>query len=134
MTEVPGSPLCPRAVEDAAILWVLDYERRSGRSPRDTRNRGEAADIQSDERVIEVKATGGSARGWFIWMEPRQIDEARSNPNFHLYIVDNVRQGNPELFRLVDLHGDELAALVAHAREKKHYEVPFPTSVYDRLS
>ena len=50
--------------------------------------------------MIEVKAYGRSARGSDLWLETRQAEEARSNPDgFHVYVVDNVRQGNANLFR-----------------------------------
>ena len=45
--------------------------------------------------MIEVKAFGLSACGNDLWLETRQVDEARTNGRFHLYVVDNVRQGNP---------------------------------------
>ena len=120
-----------KAVEDAAIAFVIDHERRSGRVARDTRGRGAAADVESDDRIIEVKAAGGSARGADLWLETRQVDEARRNPNFHLYVVDNVRQGDPGVFGLVDLHGEVLNRLLERAKEQRYYAVPFPVSVYD---
>ena len=64
-----------RAKEDAAIAWVLELERHAGREPRDTRHRGAPADIESDDRIIEVKAVGKRARGEFLWLEARQVDE-----------------------------------------------------------
>jgi hypothetical protein len=45
--------------------------------------------------VIEVKAFGLSARGNDLWLETRQVDEARTNGRFRLYVVDNVRKGDP---------------------------------------
>lgn len=53
-----------RAVENAAIEYVLAYEREQGRKAWDTRGHGAAADLESDDgRLIEVKAYGRSARG-----------------------------------------------------------------------
>lgn len=53
-----------RAIEDAAITFVLDLERKAGRSPVDRRyEKAYAADIESLPRIIEVKAVGGSQRG-----------------------------------------------------------------------
>lgn len=58
------SSAATRAVEDAAIAWVMERpERRAGRSPRDTRHRGAPADIESSGRLIEVKAFMRSTRG-----------------------------------------------------------------------
>jgi hypothetical protein len=84
-----------RAVENAAIAFVLAYEQAHGREATDTRGGHAPADVESDDRVIEVKALGLSARGNDLWLETRQVDEARTNGRFHLYAVDNVRQGNP---------------------------------------
>ena len=53
-----------KAIEDAAIKFVLDLERAAGRSPRDRRYEAAfAADIESLPWIIEVKAVGGSQRG-----------------------------------------------------------------------
>jgi hypothetical protein len=60
MAEIVGK----KAIEDAAIAWVIDLERAAGREARDTRHRGAPADIESPPRVIEVKAFGKSNRGF----------------------------------------------------------------------
>jgi hypothetical protein len=86
-----------KQVEVAAIAYVLDYERQQGRVARDTRHGGEAADLESSGRIIEVKAYGSSGRGCDVWLEVRQFEEARSNPNFYLYIVEQVCSGAPTL-------------------------------------
>ncbi len=52
-----------RAVENAAIEFVMQYERTRGRDAIDTRHAGAAGDLASPERVIEVKAYGTSSRG-----------------------------------------------------------------------
>lgn len=128
---MPGEIHGNHAVEDAAIRWVLAYERAQGREARDARHQGEAADVISSGRVIEVKAYSGSARGSDLWLEVRQVEEARQNKDFHVYVVENVRQGDPSLFRLIDLHGETLARLLDRAKEQRYYTVPFPVAVYD---
>jgi len=115
-----------RAVENAAITFVLAYELAHGREATDTRGGHAPADVESDDRVIEVKAFGLSARGNDLWLETRQVDEARTNGRFHLYVVDNVRQGNPAAFRLIDLHGDVLTRLLERARPQRYVTLPFP--------
>ncbi len=122
-----------RAIEDAAIAYVLQYEQARGREARDTRHAGAAGDLISGDRVIEVKAYGKSSRGQDLWLEVRQVEEARSNPNFWLYIVENVRQGDPAQFRLLEIGGKELQSLLSRARERRYYEVPWPVAAYDRL-
>jgi hypothetical protein len=127
MAELRGN----KAVEDAAIAWVIDLELAAGRSPRDTRFKGAPADIESPPRLIEVKAFGKSNRGYDLWLETRQVDEARSNRNFYLYVVENVRQGDPELFTLKVIGGDRLAKLLMRAKEQRYYTVPWPVADYD---
>ena len=52
-----------KAIENAAIEWVMGLERAVGRQPRDTRYEGAPADIESPPRMIEVKSFGTSNRG-----------------------------------------------------------------------
>ena len=127
MSEIVGSG----AVEEAAINWVLSLERAAGREPRDSRHEGAPGDILSPPRVIEVKAFGKSARGTFLWLEVRQVEEARRNPDFFVYVVENVGQGDPSKFTLKVLGGGRLARLLERAREKRYFEVPWPVKDYD---
>lgn len=120
-----------RAIENAAIQYVLAYEAAQGRIARDTRGKGAPADVESNGRVIEVKAAGGSARGADLWLEARQVHEAESNANFWLYVVENVRQGDPALFRLILLGGEQLARLLAKKKALTTYTVPFPVAEFD---
>lgn len=121
-----------KAIEDAAIAFVMDLERGAGRSPVDRRYEAAfAADIESLPRIIEVKAVGGSQRGWFLPLEIPQLNEARTNPTFFVYIVDNVRQGDPATFGLKILGGQRLARLIAKAKERRYFEVPVPVAEYD---
>jgi hypothetical protein len=121
-----------KAIEDAAVAYVMDLERRAGRAPIDMRNVASfPADIESPPRAIEVKAVGGDQRGWFLWLEVAQVEEARRNPGFYVYVVDHVRQGDPRGFRLKVLHGVQLQRLLERAREKRYFEMPFPVAEFD---
>ncbi len=120
-----------KAVESAAIDWVMTLERMAGRNPRDARYERGPADIESPPRVIEVKAFGKSNRGFDLWLETRQVEEARSNPNFYLYVVENVRQGDSSLFTLRVLGGDHLQRLLRRAKEQHYFTVPWPVADYD---
>ena len=132
LDESPAPLLGNKAIEDAAIAFVLDLERQAGRTPVDRRyEKAYAADIESLPRVIEVKAVGGSQRGWFLPLEVPQVNEARSNPDFYIYVVDNVRQGDPAKFGLKILGGDRLARLLEKAKERRYFEVPVPVAEYD---
>jgi hypothetical protein len=127
MTELRGN----KAIEDAAIAWVMELERAAGRKPSDTRYRGAPADIESPPRLIEVKAFGKSNRGYDLWLETRQVDEARRNANFYVYVVENVAQGDPAKFTLKVLGGERLARLLERAKEQRYYTVPWPVAEYD---
>lgn len=81
--------------------------------------------------MIEVKAFGKSNRGYDLWLEPRQMGEARSNPKFYIYVVENVRQGDPALFTLRVLGGARLLALLERAKEQHYFTVPWPVAHYD---
>jgi hypothetical protein len=67
---------------------------------------GAAADVKIDDRIIEVKAYGRSARGQDLWLEARQVAEAESHPDFWVYVVDTVRQGDPVEYCLRLLGGE----------------------------
>jgi len=123
-----------RAIEDAAIAFVVRWEAEHGRPTQDTRGAGAAADVAGPDRVIEVKAYGQSARGQDLWLEPRQKAEAASNPDFWIYVVDNVRQGDPANFRLLQIGGDDLQRLLQRAVERRYFTVPWPVASYDALA
>jgi hypothetical protein len=131
-SERPKPLVSNRAIEDAAIRWVMRLEEAAGRRPVDCRQRPRyPGDIASPPRVIEVKAYGKSNRGMFLWLEVAQVEAARADPNFCLYIVENVAQGDPEKFSLKVLRGERLAALLERAKERRYFEVPWPVAAYD---
>jgi hypothetical protein len=70
-----------KAIEDAAIEWGIGLERAAGRQPRDTRYQGAPADIESPPQLIEMKSFGTSNRGYDLWLEVRQVEEAKANWN-----------------------------------------------------
>jgi hypothetical protein len=129
MAELRGN----KAIEDAAIAYVIERERAAGREAIDARYLGKPADVESPPRLVEVKAVGKpSARSdGFMWLETRQVETARENPNFYVYLVENVRQGDPALFTLRVFGGDQLKRLLARAKERRYYEVPLPVKEYD---
>jgi hypothetical protein len=127
MVELIGN----KSIEDAAIAWVMELERAEGREPCDTRYSGGEADIVSPPRLIEVKAFGRSNRGYGLWLEIPQVEAARRNSNFYVYVVENVRQGDPSLFTLKVLDADRLRHLLERAKERRYYEVPWPVADYE---
>jgi hypothetical protein len=109
----------------------MELERAAGRQPQDTRYKRAPADIESPPRLIEVKAFGTSNRGYDLWLETRQVDEARKNRDFYVYVVENVRQGDPELFSVRVLGGTRLHDLLSHAKERHYFSIPWPVADYD---
>jgi hypothetical protein len=112
----------------------LGHEARARGGARDTRTRyrGAPADIESPPRLIEVKAVGkASCRGDTLWLETRQVEEARANRNFYVYLVENVRQGDRRGFALKVFGGERLARLIARAKERRYLEVPLPVADYE---
>jgi hypothetical protein len=132
----PTTPLAGnRAIEDAAIRWVMQLEQAAGRLPVDRRHDPTfPADIESLPRRIEVKAIGTSTRGWFLPLEVSQMEEARRNRNFYVYVVENTRQGDPTKFTLKVLSGTRLQQLLLGAKERRYFEVPWPIQHYDQTT
>ena len=81
--------------------------------------------------MIEVKAFGTSNRGYDLWLETRQVDEAHKNTCLYVYVVENVRQGDPALFTLRVLGGARLQHLLTHAKQQHYFTVPWPVADYD---
>jgi hypothetical protein len=78
-----------------------------------------------------VKAYGKSARGSELWLEDRQVREAESNDQFFVYVVENVKQGDSDQFRLVALGGERLRSLLSRKRQQTYWTVPWPVTDYD---
>jgi hypothetical protein len=100
----------------------------------DTRGRGAAGDVAGATRTIEVKAYGCSARGQDLWLETRQVEHSKRDPDFWLYVVENVRQGDPARFRLLEIGGDTLRSLIDRTVERRYFTVPWPVAIYDALA
>jgi len=128
MPKISGS----KPVENAAVAWVMELERAAGREPVDRRYvRGFPGDIDSPPRIIEIKSSYGSFRGWFLPLQPVQVERGRDDPNFYIYVVENVAQGDPAAFTLKVLNGDRLRRLIERATARTSYEVPWPVAEYD---
>ncbi len=128
MSELPTNS----EIENAAIACVIAREHAAGRQAVDVRYRGEPADIRSPPRHIEVKAYGTTVRGYELWLEAGQVEEARQNPEFYVYVVENVRQGDHRSFTLKVLGSPHLQQLLQRAKEQHDYTVAWPVAAYDR--
>lgn len=121
-----------RAIEDAAIDWIMELERLAGRAPVDRRHVATfAGDVWSDPHTIEVKAVGGSARGYSLPLESSQFEAAGTDPNFVLDVVENVAQGDPTKFVHHRFEGTALHRLVGRGIRRTYFEVPVPVEEYD---
>jgi hypothetical protein len=118
------------AIEQAAIEWVMGLERAAGREPRRTTS---PVDIESPPRLIEVKAIGKrSCRAdGFLMVELTQVQALRDNPDGYLYLVENVKQGDPGQFTLRVFEGEQLQRLLAGVKERRYYELPLRVAEYD---
>jgi hypothetical protein len=130
--QIIGNP----AIEKAAIAYVIDCEQRQGRAARDARGSGlgGAGDVESDGRIIEVKAFSkwGLKSTGLLLFTPAQLREGERNANYYIYIVENVAQGDPSKFELRELHGTDLQRLLAGAKPQRFY-VPVRAADYARL-
>lgn len=132
-TEQPEPIVVDKTIEDAAIRHVIGLERQLGRDARDTRRRPGAPDIESGDRKIELKVVGGwlRSRGLLLFT-PGQIRKAQRDPNYYVYIVENLNQGEPSKFEVRVLHGDDLRRLCAGAKPQRVY-VPVRVGDYAKL-
>jgi hypothetical protein len=108
------------ATERVAIAFVIKQERLQGRVARDTRGRG-AGDVESDGRVIEIKAFSGSWRSGVLYFTSPQLREGERNADYYVYIVENIGQGDPSKFAMSVLHGEDLRRLFASAKPHRSY-------------
>jgi hypothetical protein len=54
-----------------------------------------------------------------------------AEPDYYVYVVENVRQGDPAKFTLWVLGGARLQRLLGRAIEYRGYSVPWPVADYD---
>ncbi len=71
--------------------WLPPSARTRARGPS-MRSRV-PGDIESLLRVIEVKSTATSNRGWYLPLQPIQVKHARTDPDFHVYVVEHIGSG-----------------------------------------
>ena len=67
---------------------------------------------------------GGLARGQDLWLEPPPGRRGLPQPELWLYVVENVRQGDPEQFRLLQIGGQRRQAMLARAVERRYFGFP----------
>jgi hypothetical protein len=120
-----------KAIETAAVLWVMELERAAGREPVDRRFEASfSADIESPPRLIDVKAVGGNQRGWFVPLEVPQVEEGSPEPK-----LPSVRRRQRRAGQLRGIPAQGLwrstACPAAHAGERSYFEMPIPVAEFD---
>lgn len=131
--KLPDAEIVDKTIEDRAVRFVIDQERRLGREARDTRRKPGAADVESSGRIIEIKASSDWAvrSNGLLYVTGPQLRRA-SDPNFYLYVVENVSQGDPSKIEIRVLHGEELQRLFSGAKPDIYY-VPVRAGDYKKL-
>jgi hypothetical protein len=123
-----------KAIHDPAVRWVMQLERAAGRKPVDRRDDPSfPGDIESKPRTIVVSALAGrsSSGEWALTLGARQFEEARRNPSFYIYAVENTHLGDPTMFSLKVLNGTRLREFLGWARERHYFEMRWPISHRD---
>ena len=99
-------PIAIKEVEERAMKFVIEYERQSGRVPRDVHLR-EHYDIESYDpktseiRYIEVKGRWGLNP--IVELTEEEFKYAsKLGKNYWLYVVYNISSGNPKLIAIQD--------------------------------
>lgn len=113
-----------------AIHWVMTLERAAGRAPKEAGSL-DIADLSSPPRTIEVKAVRGPRPAMpFLRLTEREVEAAKSDPNFYLYVVEDTEVDGPERFSLKVFGGASLSELLESARRRVWYDVPIRSDVY----
>jgi len=123
-----------RAVDQAAVEKVLEYERRAGRTPEEMPHENAGFDVRSTAsdgsvRYIEVKGTSPNWDAQGVGLTSRQFQEAqRRTHDFWLYVVAIREDGASEPYRIQDpatrvdrYFFDDMWRLVAES-DREHIE------------
>lgn len=87
-----------KRVEQQAIEVVMTYERKQGRKPKDVHTLRKGYDIESDNRLIEVKGQSKKRPG-SIWIKKTLLKKlGKGVMQYHVYIVYGL---NPDESRSV---------------------------------
>lgn len=88
-------PLSNKEIENRAVEVVLNYELRKNRNARDVRREGRSCDVESTERIIEVKGIAKtlSNSGNWRFIQQKSVQLMLKENNFYIYIVDNLENG-----------------------------------------
>jgi len=96
------------SIGDAAVKFVLDFERRNDRSPTAMDHNNEGFDVLSEDaqgqaRYIEVKGTDGEWDALGVGITGPQFSYAQHQcDRFWLYVVENARSVSPTVYCIND--------------------------------
>ncbi len=94
-------------LEQAGVKFVLEFERKAGRQPKEMAQGHEGYDVESYngsnsvERFIEVKSISAAwgERGVTLTL-PEFRAAQKHKENFWLYVVENAHTDHPQLYRI----------------------------------
>ena len=133
MSEATFAPIVGNTkVASAAVEFVLAQEERRGRQAHDSRKPSGHGDVQSDGRIIEVIACGNRIPPIGLLVTPGQVDKLEKNSHYAIYVVENIRQGNPAKFELRELRGVLLREVLANKKVQR-YRLPVPVAAYAKM-
>lgn len=79
-------------IEKKAIALVMDYEKKQGRSPKDVSRLKRGYDIESDDRLIEVKGQSAQEPD-FIYLYKKTLQKLGENTlRYYIYLVYDIRR------------------------------------------
>lgn len=122
-----------KAVETAAIDWVIEVERDAGRDAVDARG----SQSRCGHRDPTLHYRGEGARTLGTW--PRPVARAITDRGGRLQRgVLRLRggertPGDSAHFQLRVLGGRQLRTLLERSRERRYFTVPWPVSRYDAM-
>ena len=109
-SEDPERTARQKAIDDAGVAAVVDFETSRGRRPTvlphghpgyDVISGGEGSD--GPERLIEIKSLDGSWDEFGVGMTPTQFETAqRKRDSYWLYVVEHARTAAPVVHTLQD--------------------------------
>ena len=90
-------------VEKKAMEYVMQYEREHGGSPEDRSKDGRGYDIESGNKIIEVKGRGKKRPSIVHFNQYNYAAMQRAleeNKEYWLYIVTNIYNDDPKLIKM----------------------------------
>jgi len=119
-----------KAVEDAAVAWVVELERGIGRRRRTFATRARRKTSRVSRGSSRSAVGKPSARGEFLWLETKQVDAASRTRTSTPTRCERA-PGRSEPVHRPGPRWERLSALLARAKERRYSEVPLPVGIYD---